>query len=263
LCDNVPEEHILAAGCLPYRLSGDPQFDGEPLEQYVQFFAAPFSARNRGVGFVDAMLAMLPAGHFEFVDALIVPHTRKSIQAFHRELTLARQGFPTLRIPELFYLDRAYTPFYAAEAFNRQCLLDLRAQLEVWSGQAVTDAAITQAIEVTNTSRQLLQQLAALRAADPPGISGLDALQAIATSFFVHKREHNRLLLALIDEGPANDLSGRSRVFGGGCPLDNTAFYELVESSRSVVSRTSTSTSAWGMHCASCAEDGVNCGWTL
>ncbi len=232
LCDNVPEELILAAGFLPYRLSGDPQFSTsiKPLERYVQPFATPFSARNRGVGFVDAMLAMLLAGQFDFVDYLIVPHTRKAIQAYYRELTLANQNEPALRIPELVYLDRAYTPFYSSEVFNRQALLDLRTQLEAWSGRTLADAAIAEAIEITNTSRRLLQQLAALRAADPPRISGVDALQLIATSFFMDKREHNRLLQSVIDveESPSDGLSGRPRVFVGGSPLDNVGFYDLV-----------------------------------
>lgn len=88
------------------------------------------------------------------------------------------------------YLDRAYTPFCAAEVFDRECLLQLKNQLVLWSGQPITDAAHTEAIEVTHTSRRLLQQLTALRAADPPRVSGVDALQVIATAYLMDKREH-------------------------------------------------------------------------
>ena len=89
LCDNVPEELIVAAGFLPYRLSGDPMEGTEAIERFVKPFAGPFSARNRGVGFTDAMLNMLLRGHYAFLDYLIIPHTRKAIQAYYRELTLA------------------------------------------------------------------------------------------------------------------------------------------------------------------------------
>jgi benzoyl-CoA reductase/2-hydroxyglutaryl-CoA dehydratase subunit BcrC/BadD/HgdB len=252
LCDNVPEELILAAGFLPYRLSGDPEASTEPLDRYVQPFAAPFSARNRGVGFVDAMLAMLLACRFDYVDYLIVPHTRKTIQAFYRELTLAKQSDPALRIPELFYLDRAYTPFYASEVFNRECLADLRAQLEAWSGEALTDAALSEAIEVTNTTRRLLQQLAELRAAEPPQISGVDALKVIGASFFMDKREYNRLLQSLVAEGPLDHLSGKPRVFVGGSPLDNVGFYELVEACGAVVV---SEDHCWGNRCGELEAD--------
>jgi benzoyl-CoA reductase/2-hydroxyglutaryl-CoA dehydratase subunit BcrC/BadD/HgdB len=237
VCDNVPEELILAAGWLPYRLSGDPSVGADALERYVQPFAPPFSARNRGVGFVDAMLEMLLSGCLDFLDYLIVPHTRKTIQAFYRELTLAQQHEPSLSLPELFYLDRAYTPFYAAEVFNRRALLQLRGQLEDWSGRAVGDAAIAEAIEITNTNRRLLQQVAALRAADPSRITGVEALQLIATSCFMDKREHNHLLESVLDQAPATGSSagGRPRVFVGGSPLDNLSFYEVVESCGAVV----------------------------
>ncbi|HLZ24602.1 MAG TPA: 2-hydroxyacyl-CoA dehydratase family protein [Ktedonobacterales bacterium] len=252
LCDNVPEELILAAGFLPYRLSGAPAFATEPLERYVQPFAAPFSARNRGVGFVDAILAMLLSGQFDFLDYLIVPHTRKAIQAFYRELTLAKQSDASLRLPELFYLDRAYTPFYAAEVFNRQSLVELRAQLESWSGHELGATALADAIETTNISRSLLRRIAELRSADPPRISGVNALQMIGASFFMDKREHNQLLQAFIDEAPADGLSGRPRLFVGGSPLDNLSFYELVESCGAVIVAED---HCWGNRCGEFQAD--------
>src|SRR5215203_972015 len=146
LCDNVPEELIMAAGFLPYRISGDPTEGHDAIEQYVQPYAPPFSARNRGVGFTDAMLNMLLRGRYAFLDYLVVPHTRKSIQAYYRELTLAHLAHPELALPELFYLDRAYTPFYTSEVFNRECLMELKTQLEAWSGRPITTEALVEAV---------------------------------------------------------------------------------------------------------------------
>ena len=183
LCDNVPEELIMAAGFLPYRLSGDPRASTDALDTYIQPFAAPFSARNRGVGFVDAMLAKLLSGDFDFLDYLIVPHTRKTIQAFYRELTLARSACPDLSLPELYYLDRAYTPFYTSEVFNRQSLLDLKVPTRSVVRSCHDGSYLAEAVEVTNASRQLLQKIAAIRAARPLRLSGVDALQVIGTSF--------------------------------------------------------------------------------
>ena len=36
LCDNVPEEFILAAGLFPFRLSGDPQGKTEKIGNYSE-----------------------------------------------------------------------------------------------------------------------------------------------------------------------------------------------------------------------------------
>jgi benzoyl-CoA reductase/2-hydroxyglutaryl-CoA dehydratase subunit BcrC/BadD/HgdB len=230
LCDNVPEELILAAGFFPYRLSGDPCAGTEAIEHYIQVFAAPFSARNRGVGFSDAMLNMLLSGRFDFLDFLIVPHTRKTIQAFYRELSLARDHFPELRLPELYYLDRAYTPFFTSDVFNRQCVLDLKTQLETWSGQPITDAALGEAVAATNTGRGLLQELARARAADPPHLSGVDALQVVGASYFILRRDHNLLLERVVaDECAVGVPTGGPRLFVGGSPIDHLQLYELVE----------------------------------
>jgi hypothetical protein len=69
-------------------------------------------------------------------------HTRKTIQAFHSELTLAVSAYPALFLPELHYRDRAYTPFHTSEVFNRQSLLQLkasgRAGPPTWKHGAIT-----------------------------------------------------------------------------------------------------------------------------
>jgi benzoyl-CoA reductase/2-hydroxyglutaryl-CoA dehydratase subunit BcrC/BadD/HgdB len=252
LCDNVPEELIMAAGFLPYRLSGDPSLGTEALERYVQPFAAPFSARNRGVGFVDAMLEALLSGIFDFLDYLVVPHTRKTIQAFYRELTLAKTAHLELALPELFYLDRAYTPFYASEVFNRQSLAELESQLEVWSGQSIAEGDLAEAIQVTNTSHRLLREISERRVADPPGLTGVDALQVIGTSFFMAKRDHNRLLTSLLEEAPETTSVGKTRLFVGGSPQDHLQLYEIIESCGAVVVAED---HCWGTRCGEAVAD--------
>ena len=201
------------------------------MERYIQPFALPFSARSQRPDFVAAMLNMLLDGTFEFVDFLIVPHTRKAIQAFYRELRLAAAANSDLRLPELFFLDRSYLPFFAAEVFNREQLLELKAKLEEWSGQSLTDGALAAAIATTNENRALLQRLAELRAGRPSRLSGVEALQIIGSSTVMLKQQHNDLLRHFLDE---DDHPARSetdaRVFVGGSPHDHPQLYEILES---------------------------------
>ena len=79
-----------------------------------------------------------------------------------------------------------------------------------------------------NASRHLLQQLATLRAADPPHLSGVDALQFIATSFFMPRATTTSCCAAswTTSDPPA---ARKARLFVGGSPLDNLEFYALVE----------------------------------
>jgi benzoyl-CoA reductase/2-hydroxyglutaryl-CoA dehydratase subunit BcrC/BadD/HgdB len=248
LCDNVPEELILAAGLFPYRLSGDPGAGTAAIQRYVQPFAAPFSARNRGIGFSDAILNMLLEGRFDFLDFLIVPHTRKTIQAFYRELTLVASANPELRLPQMHYLDRAYTPFYTSEVFNRAAVVELKSKLEEWSGEPITDSALNAAIETTNTNRRLLQEVLQLRLMDPPRLSGTEALQITSTSAFMLKSDHNTLLRELLAQDVLNQpaLQG-PRLFLGGSPIDHVQVYELVEGCGAVIVAED---HCWGMRCA-------------
>jgi benzoyl-CoA reductase/2-hydroxyglutaryl-CoA dehydratase subunit BcrC/BadD/HgdB len=247
LCDNVPEELILAAGLFPYRLSGNPDAGTAAIQRYVQPFAAPFSARNRGIGFSDVILNTLLEGGFDFLDFLVVPHTRKTIQALYRELTLVAAANPELRLPQMHYLDRAYTPFYTSEVFNRAAVLALKAKLEEWSGQSITDAALAHAIETTNTNRQLLQDVMRLRFENPPRLTGTEALQIIGSSAFMLKLDHNALLRELLlDSLDRRTLNG-PRLFVGGSPIDNLQLYELVEGYGATIVAED---HCWGMRCA-------------
>jgi benzoyl-CoA reductase/2-hydroxyglutaryl-CoA dehydratase subunit BcrC/BadD/HgdB len=148
----------------------------------------------------------------------------------------------------MHYLDRAYTPFYTSEVFNRAALLELRDQLEEWSGQSITDAALAAAIDTTNTNRQLLQQVMQLRFGNPPRLTGTEALQILGATAFMLKSEHNALLEALLAsdlvDGPA---VARPRLFLGGSPIDNLALYELVEDCGAVIVAED---HCWGMRCA-------------
>lgn len=248
VCDNIPEELILAAGLFPYRLSGDPAAGTSAIQRYIQPFAPPFSARNRGIGFSDAILNMLLDGRFDFLDFLIVPHTRKTIQAFYRELTLVAAANPELRLPRMHYLDRAYTPFYTSEVFNRAAVIELKAKLEEWSVQPITDGAVNTAIETTNTNRKLLQQVLQLRLMDPPRLSGTDALQITSTSAFMLKSVHNALLHELLAEDVLDQSPFQGpRLFLGGSPIDNLELYELVEDCGAVIVAED---HCWGMRCA-------------
>ena len=254
ICDNVPEELILAAGCLPYRLSGDPSASTTALERYVQSFAAPFSARNRGVGFSDALLAMLLDGAFDFVDFLVIPHSRKSIQAMYRELTQALAVFPDLRLPTLYYLDRAYASSYASEVFNRTCLLEFKTSLEEWSGHRITDEGLGEAIEITNAHRHMLREFSALRVAQPSRVSGVDALQVIGASAFMHTSDHSALVAGVLDRPDLlqSPPPGNCRVFVGGSPIDHVQVYEIVESCGATIVAED---HCWGGRCAEFPAD--------
>jgi len=229
-CDNVPEEFVIAAGLLPLRLSGDPWGEAER--------AGPYSEQGNVFsreGFVASMLHMIINGKYDFLDYLVIPHARDSIHRLYTTLINLKETEPTLKLPELGYLDNLHTTFYSAGIYNRDRWLELKKQLEEWIGKEITNDRLSQAIAVTNESKMLLKKLAALRATDPPRISGVDALQIIGSSMFMPKEEHNKLLKEYLAGAGQLPTRNGARLFVEGSPLDNLQLYEIIESCQATV----------------------------
>jgi benzoyl-CoA reductase/2-hydroxyglutaryl-CoA dehydratase subunit BcrC/BadD/HgdB len=233
LCDNVPTELIEAAGFFPLRVSGDPDVDLSVVREKVDRLYPPdVTARP---AFVGALLAQLLSGAYGLADYLIVPHNRDAIQAIFRQLKDARRADPTLRTPHMHYLDKAWSPFFAAETYNRDRLFEFRAVLEAWADAPIDDERLSAEIAAANLNRRLLADVAALRAASPPRLSGVEALQVIGTSMLTTKSEHNAWLAALLQAADALPARDGPRVFVGGSPHDHARIYEAIEACGAVI----------------------------
>jgi hypothetical protein len=109
LCDNVPEEFILAAGLFPLRLSGEPRGATEK----AGFYSEQGNVFSRE-GFVASILHMILRGKYDFLDYLIIPHARDSVHRLYTTLISLLETKPGLELPELYYLDNLHTNFYSA-----------------------------------------------------------------------------------------------------------------------------------------------------
>jgi benzoyl-CoA reductase/2-hydroxyglutaryl-CoA dehydratase subunit BcrC/BadD/HgdB len=228
-CDSVPEEMVSAAGFFPIRLSGDPQ---GPTDIARKYLIPRFTDRE---GFVDSMLNMLLTGVYDFLDYLIIPHARDSIHRLYQLLVTVRKNEPDRHLPELFFLDTLHTTFFSSGMYERDRFIELKEKLEMWSGQKMTSPLLSEAIETTNENRRLLRKVVALRAADPPCLSGVEALQIIGSSLVMRKKTHNELLHTFLDEADKRSVLNGRRVFVAGSPLDNLQLYKLIEANNAVV----------------------------
>jgi len=114
-------------------------------------------------------------------------------------------------------------------------MLELKKQLEEWSGKEITNETLSRTIAITNENRMLLKKVAVLRAAEPPRISGVEALQLIGSSMFMLKEEHNRLLKQFLEVADKLPARHGARLFVDGSPLDNLQLYEIIESCKATV----------------------------
>jgi 2-hydroxyglutaryl-CoA dehydratase, D-component len=247
MCDNFPHELVAAAGMLPFRLRGDPTAPSTHVARYV---APDRSPTVRVPAFVDAMLEPLVAGEYEFVDYVVVPHGRKAIETSYESLARASAAGAPMRDVKLFYLDKSWVSGAAASGFDRGCLLALKAQLETWAGQPITDAGLGEAVADAERGRALLARLNRLRVERPPRLSGCDALLIYSLASAMPRAEHNRLVEDLLAR--ASELPARSgtRIYVSGSPQPSAALYELIESAGATVVGED---HCWGERGAGCA----------
>ncbi|MFC1532247.1 2-hydroxyacyl-CoA dehydratase subunit D [Thermodesulfobacteriota bacterium] len=225
-CDSVPEELILAAGFFPLRITGDPQSGTEEIDKYLENFYE---------GFVRTSLNMILTGKFDYLDFLIIPRARDSISQQHTHLHQIKAFDPTLKLPDMYLYEFNHARSYMSGLYNRDRLIDLKEKLEEWSGKEIAKKELSQAIALTNENRILLKKVATLRAAEPPRISGVEALQIIGSSMFMLKEEHNKLLREFLDGADKLPVRNGVRLFVEGSPLDNLQLYEIIESCRATV----------------------------
>lgn len=227
LCDNVPTELILAAGCLPYRLSGSPDSDLSIVRDRID---ALYQSDPTGrPDFASSVLSQILNGELDFIDHLIIPHNRHAIQAMYRELIEASAEWPGLKLPKLHYMDKAWSPHSGPDGFNRTSVEDLLHALETWTGRPISDAAIAEAITEAEEVRALLREISAKRRQRPNLISGTTALWAYGASNWLAPAQFVRTAQAMLDDAHRAQPREGLRLFVGGSPLDHDRLYALIE----------------------------------
>jgi benzoyl-CoA reductase/2-hydroxyglutaryl-CoA dehydratase subunit BcrC/BadD/HgdB len=225
-CDKVPEEIIRAAGFLPVRLSGNPWGSTQEADKYAE----PFHE-----GFVHSMFNQLLKGEFDYLDYLIIPHSRDTVVGLYGLILQVKELEPDRQLPEIYFYETLHSRYYLTDVYNRESMRELKAKLEEWSGQTLSKEALLQAIDLGNTNKKLLKQIVDLRIVDFPRISGTEALQIFSSSVLTLKEEHNRLLSEYLEEAKNWPVKEGARLFVAGSPLDNLQFYELVESCDAII----------------------------
>lgn len=225
-CDSVPEEMILAAGFFPLRLTGDPRGSTEEIDKYLESFYE---------GFVRSELNMILTGQYDFVDFIVIPRSRDSITIQYSHLHQIKALDPAIKMPKLYLFEFNHTRTYASQFYDLGRVRDFKKQLEEWSGKKITNKALSRAIAITNENKMLLKQVAALRAGEPPRISGVEALQIIGSSMFMLKEEHNKLLKQFLEGASKLPARDGVRLFVEGSPLDNLQLYEIIESCKATI----------------------------
>jgi len=218
ICCYPPAELITAAGCVPFRITGNL----EPVtaaDAYLETLMCPY-VRN--------CFDMALKKKFDFLDGMIWPHTCDNI---HKTYDIWKHNVP---LPFFTFLDVPHmTDPSSIEFFSKEIAL-LKKGLEEFTGTPITAEGLKRAIAAHNENRVLLRRLSALRKQDPPLVSGTEMTQIITAVMVLPVDEANALLNGIIAEVRARKEGPRpkpARLLVYGSEIDDVTFIKLVEDS--------------------------------
>ncbi|MEE9202402.1 MAG: 2-hydroxyacyl-CoA dehydratase [Dehalococcoidia bacterium] len=222
LCTYVPEELLYAAGMLPVRVLGSHQ-PQDVTEPHIFSIFCPF-CRD--------VLAQGLQGRYSYLDGLVKArscmHIRNTFTSWQKHIPL----------PFSYYIGMPAIPqLGAARDFLVGELGAFKEALEGWTGQPITEAALSEAVEVYNANRCLMRQLYQTRRAERPPISGEEAMYVALASQVMDKREHSALLsdlLSGLDSRPDPPQPG-VRLMLVGTENDDADLVALMESKGGLV----------------------------
>jgi benzoyl-CoA reductase subunit C len=217
VCSFVPLEIITAAGCIPFRVRGnihEPITTGDTL---LETIVCPY---------YRSCFDLSVKEKYAFLSGMVIPHGCDSMVRSYSvwSYSLPYPYFHFVDIPNV--CDQSSFEFFNAE------LNTFRKSLEKFTGKAITDDDLAQAIRVHNENRDKVKALYEFRKADPPLISGTELIMILTVGSSLPIDEANTLfdkVLADIKGREKSPINKGPRIFMDGACLDNIELIKLVE----------------------------------
>ena len=218
---DVPEEIILAAGMLPFRVTGYYGGARVSAEKYLEY---SFGAIWKG------LWESIAEDYAGLMDHLVFCSSSDMfLKLFYYFRTLKRLE-PERPLPDLKYLDfELVEHVFKTQERNERELRDLIEAVEGWSGKTISEEDLRAAIALCNEYREALSEFNALRGRDECRVTGSEALVVIGGSMFMEKREAIDAVHAVAASAKQWDKAEGARVYYVGSPQETTEVYELAE----------------------------------
>lgn len=221
----VPDELIIAAGMTPVRVcAGTPEMN--EADKYLEYSFAPAS-RAQFERLADGTYAQL-------CDYIAVSDSADVQNRLYYYLREIRRSEPEKKIPEIYMIDWLFSRHMMYQLWNEKALGRFAEQLEAWSGNKISAAALADACALVEENRRALADFNARRAGEMR-VSGAEALVVIGAGFFMDKAEHTALVREVTAEAAAWPVISGTRAFYTGGAQEDTAVYKLLEENGLVI----------------------------
>ncbi|MCX5814576.1 MAG: 2-hydroxyacyl-CoA dehydratase family protein [Proteobacteria bacterium] len=213
----APVEIMTAASVIPLRLKGNVSEAITKADAHMETIVCPF-VRN----VFDAALK----GKYDFLDGMVLPHQCDSIDRTNDVWSY------NLNLPYWHFLNYPHVTDDPSIEFTQSILRIFIDTLEKFTGNRITDEALTQAVKAHNENRRLMRGLYSLRK-DTPLISGVEMMKVLVAAMSLPVEESSALIEDVIKEvkhreAPADAKLSRIMLIGD--QIDDIAIVEAIES---------------------------------
>ncbi|MFH1154131.1 MAG: 2-hydroxyacyl-CoA dehydratase family protein [Pseudomonadota bacterium] len=215
-CSYAPEEILLAADVLGYRIFGTGS----------QISRADMHLQSYGCSLVRGALEESLAGRLDFLDGVVFPHTCDSIMRLSDiwRMNLSAGFHMDLVMPVKLTTDSARD--YMIDVFKT-----FQVELEKILGRSITDSDLREAVDVCNRIRKAVQRIYTMRTRMPWAVPGRDIQAMVRAAMVMDRREFLGLAEAAAQELETDNFSpcdGKRLVLSGGlCTMPDV--YSMIE----------------------------------
>jgi bzd-type benzoyl-CoA reductase N subunit len=203
-CSYAPEEIILAAGALGYRIFGT-DLAISRADAHMQAYSCSL---------VRGALEEALAGRLDFLDGVVFPHTCDSIQ---RLSDIWRMNVKSCFHTDLIMPVKLNTD--SAREYMAAVLDKFRQTLEAKLGKSITTADLEAAVETGNRIRAAMRAVYTARMKTPGLLKGADLHAMVKAAMVMDRAEFLELaenLLENLEQADGRSFSGRRIVLSGG-----------------------------------------------
>lgn len=165
-------------------------------------------------------------GRYDYLDAIVIPHTCDSISRTYDIWSY------NLQLPYSHFLNVPHVTDEPSLEFFKEILGTFVKSLEKFTGNKITNESLSHAVRVYNQNREAMRQLYELRRPDPPLISGVEMMKVLVATMSLPVEESTELIQNVIDEvrekrSPAVQKLKRIMIIGD--QIDDIALIEIIE----------------------------------
>lgn len=218
-CSYVPEEILHAAGVLPVRLRAPGCEETTTADVYMSHLNCTFTR---------SCLQFALDGKYGFLDGVVFTNSCDHIRRVYDILREIRSK----DFPFLHFISVPHKTSEELVAWYKDELGEFKENMERSLGVQITEASLSNAINVYNETRSLLRKLYQLRQGVSPPLTGSESLNVTLAGTSIPKEQYNQLLKRLLEElierESISEYRARLMIAGsGGC--DTPAYFQVME----------------------------------